>query len=105
MIEFTVAQYDKAIEDLQAARNQKIENTWMNGCSICGGCCHPDTCGFNPLYAMAICSDIASISESLHKSLHYAMGVNTLMGESIGPAKVVMPSPNEIVEDQPVTDE
>ena len=71
MSEFTIEQYDKAIEALQLGRQQKIDETTDKGCSICGGCCHPDYCRFNPLYAMMICKTIAEQSDALHSSLHY----------------------------------
>lgn len=93
MSKYTIKQYDEAIKALQLARQQKIDETTGEGCSICGGNCHPDMCGFNPLYAMDICSRIASQSHDLHESLHQLSGFQTWMGETVGPAKVVIPKP------------
>jgi len=90
---FTIDQYDQAIKALQEARQQHIDGTTGQGCSVCGGNCHPDQCGFNPLYAMEICSRIANQSEALHESLHQLSGFQTYMGETVGPAKVVLPEP------------
>ena len=90
-MKFTIKQYDEAIKNLQLARQQKIDGTEGEGCSVCGGNCHPDQCGFNPLYAMDICARIANQSTELHESLHSLSGFQTWMGETVGPAKVVVP--------------
>lgn len=90
-MEVTVEQYDKAIEALQAARQQAIDGTQSEGCSVCGGSCHPDQCSFNPMYAVMLCKAIAQESEALHNSLHYLAGFETRMGEGVGPAHVVTP--------------
>jgi len=89
-MEITVAHYDKAIEHLQLARQQKIDGTESQGCSVCGGCCHPDQCGHNPMYAVVLCQRMAEESRALHDSLHYIAGFNTLMGEQVGPASVIL---------------
>ncbi len=88
---FTIEQYDKAIEALQLARQQHIDDTCDKGCSICGDCCHPDSCRFNPLHAMAICESIAKQSNVLHDTLHTLAGFETYMGEQTGPASIVVP--------------
>lgn len=88
---FTVKQYDQAIEYLKSARQQHLEGTTGNGCGVCGGNCHPDTCGWNPLYAMHLCNEIRKQSSDLHETLHYLSGFNTLMGEPYGPAAVQIP--------------
>lgn len=88
---FTVSQYDEAIEALQNARQQILDNTADQGCSVCGGNCHPDSCGFNPLYAMHLCQQIKIQSNELHETLHTLSGYDSMMGETTGPAKIVMP--------------
>lgn len=88
---FSVQQYDQAIESLKAARQQHVDGVTGNGCHVCGGNCHPDFCGFNPLYAMHLCNEIKKQSNDLHETLHYLSGFNTLMGEATGPAAVQMP--------------
>lgn len=92
---FSIEQYDQAIEALKCARQQKVEGTEKNGCSVCGGCCHPDTCGHNPLYAMHMCQQITEQSAALHESLHELSGVYTYMGETVGAARVVVPGKAE----------
>lgn len=89
---FTEKQYDDAIEALIAGKRQLLQGTQGKGCDICGGSCHPDQCGHNPLYAMHLCETIAKQSEGLHQTLHYLMGVMTQMGEPVGPGRVVLPA-------------
>lgn len=91
MNKISVKQYDAAINALKLARKQKIDGTEGNGCSICGGSCHPDQCSHNPMYAITCCKNIANTSQALHEQLHYLSGFNTFMGEQIGPASVVPP--------------
>lgn len=88
---FTVEQYDKAIEALKCARQQLIDGTQGKGCSVCGGTCHPDQCGFNPLYAQYLCNHIGEQSKEMHETLHLMSGFHTYMGESVGVARVVSP--------------
>lgn len=92
---FTIEQYDSAIEALQLARKQKVENTESIGCFVCGGNCHPDYCGHNPLYAMKICSEVSEKSNQFHGLPHELSGFQTYMGEPTGPARVVVPITNE----------
>lgn len=92
---FTIDQYDEAIKSLQAAKQQHIDKTTGEGCSVCGGSCHPDNCGFNPLYAMHLCEETAKNSLDLHESLHILAGFHTRMGERIGVARIVKPSSGE----------
>ena len=88
---FTTEQYDQAIEALQNAKQQHIDGTTNQGCSVCGGDCHPDICGFNPLYAMYVCCEISRQSSELHETLHTMSGFNTYMGSVIGPSRIVLP--------------
>lgn len=88
---FTVEQYDIAIKALQEARQQLVDETQGNGCSVCGGNCHPDQCGFNPLYAQYLCNIVSDQSHALHETLHRMGGFETYMGESVGVARVVKP--------------
>ena len=88
---FTIEQYNKAIESLQAAKQQLKDDTQGEGCSVCGGGCHPDLCGHNPLYAQYLCNSFSQQSEVLHNMLHQMSGFDTYMGESIGVASVVKP--------------
>lgn len=99
---FTVAQYEQAIEALELAKAQHIYGNTGEGCNICGGSCHPDTCGFNPLYAMHLCSTLGNHAKDLHESLHYLVGYHTRMGEIDGPARVVVPPSvnNELVKSE-----
>lgn len=88
---FTVEQYDKAIEALTLAKQQLVEGTQGNGCAVCGGCCHPDQCGWNPLYAQYLVASISEQSGELHETLHSLCGVYTYMGEPTGAARVRKP--------------
>lgn len=88
---FTVDQYDKAIKALQEARKQIVDGTQDKGCAVCGGNCHPDRCGFNPLYAQYLCNQMSKQSAELHDTLHYLSGFHTYMGESVGVASVIEP--------------
>lgn len=88
---FTLEQYDSAIEALENARNQLLEETQDEGCSVCGGCCHPDQCGSNPLYAQYLCNLISDQSHDLHETLHRMGGYDTYMGEPVGVARVKTP--------------
>ena len=91
MNNFTIEQYDEAIEALKSARQQLIDGTTNKGCAVCGGSCDPDYCGHNPLYAMKLCETISKQSDELHDTLHQMAGVNTFMGERYGVARVVTP--------------
>ena len=88
---FTVEQYDKAIEALELARKQLIESTQDKGCAICGSSCHPDRCGWNPLYAQYLCNTLSDQSRDMHNTLHRMAGFDTYMGESVGIARIVKP--------------
>jgi len=88
---FTVEQYDQAIEALQSARKQVVDETQHKGCSVCGSSCHPDFCKFNPLYAMKLCGDVSNQAHDLHQTLHELSGVHTFMGETTGIAKIISP--------------
>lgn len=92
---FSVEQYDKAIEALNCAKQQKIDGTEHLGCSVCGGDCHPEHCGHNPLYAMHLCEQVTKQSKVLHESLHEMSGVYTYMGNVTGPARVFTPRKTE----------
>ena len=91
MVRFTVEQYDKAIESLQEARKQLVDGTQGEGCGVCGGGCHPDLCGHNPLYAQHLCNTLTDQSYKLHDTLHRMGGFDTFMGESVGIASIVKP--------------
>lgn len=87
---FTAEQYDAAIKDLQAAREQLAPDG--NCCSVCGDSGHMAyECGFNPLVAMHICKQIAEQSDALHETLHHLAGYDIAFGVQRGPAKVVLP--------------
>lgn len=86
---FTAKQYDDAIEALKSAKKQLIEGTQDEGCEVCGGNCHPDYCGFNPLYAQYLCNLMAEQSHQLHDTLHRMGGFETYMGEQVGIARIV----------------
>jgi hypothetical protein len=110
---FTDAQYQKAIDHLEAARTQLEPNG--NGCHCCGGSGHQAfECGHNPLVAMAMCEGIAKRSDTLHDYLHLVgddppltdacaalerlhdfmhtlSGACTYMGVQSGPARVHLP--------------
>lgn len=88
---FTVEQYDKAIENLQAAKKQLIDKTQDKGCEVCGGCCHPDQCWHNPLYAQYLCNTLSSQANEMHETLHRMSGFHTYMGEPVGVARIVEP--------------
>ncbi|MFA0809488.1 hypothetical protein [Microbulbifer epialgicus] len=90
-MKFTVEQYDTAISALQEAKKQLIEGTQDKGCGICGDCCHPDSCGHNPLYAQYLCNLVSDQSKELHNTLHYLGGFDRFMGESVGVARVIKP--------------
>ncbi len=102
-MKFSLSQYDKAIENLQLARQQLIDGTQGNGCAVCGGCCHPDQCGHNPLYAMEICKQISAQSYDLHQWLHVLSGYVTHMGETKGPARVCVPDGSDEQPALPIT--
>jgi hypothetical protein len=87
---FTEQQYDKAVEALTLGRTQLAPDGLC--CAICGDGGHQAwECGHNPLYAMACCEGVAKSSGDLHENLHLMMGVRTYMGETVGPANVVLP--------------
>lgn len=88
---FTIEQYDRAIRHLQDARQQLIDGTQDQGCNVCGGCCHPDHCGHNPLYAQYLCNTISDQANELHETLHRMAGFDTYMGEPVGVARVKAP--------------
>ena len=88
---FTVEQYDKAIEALQAARKQLVDGTQSKGCAVCGGACHPDQCGWNPLYAQHLCNTLSDQAHDMHHTLHRMAGFDTYMGESVGIGRVKAP--------------
>lgn len=88
---FTVEQYDRAIEALQEAKKQLVEDTQSKGCGVCGGACWPDHCGHNPLYAQYLCNVLRDQASALHDTLHKLSGFETYMGESVGIASVVAP--------------
>jgi len=91
---FTVEQYDKAIENLKEARKQLIDGVQGKVCcGVCGGNCHPDMCGHNPLYAQYLCNQFSQQSQALHITLHRLSGFDTYMGEPVGIARVVSPQP------------
>lgn len=87
---FTAAQYDEAIQALQDGK-QQLEPDGRH-CAICTDGGHQAwECGFNPLYAMAVCRMLAEHSGILHETLHYLAGFEQHMGERVGPARVVLP--------------
>jgi len=86
---FTEEQYDKAIGALKSAKQQLIDETQDQGCAVCGGSCHPDQCGWNPLYAQYLCNQMSEQSNDLHNTLHKMSGFHTFMGESVGIASVI----------------
>lgn len=113
---FTRAQYDAAIKALVAGKEQIAPDGLL--CRICLDTGHQAwECGHNPLYAMSVCSPIATLAlelharlhtieeemndsdqtdslmdwrEDVHEFLHYAGGWNAPMGQLVGPAHVVM---------------
>ena len=66
---FTRAQYDAAIAALvQGAAQLEPDGAC---CAICGDSGHQAwECGGNPLYAMAVCVELAKQGERLHEELH-----------------------------------
>lgn len=92
---FTINQYNQAIENLKLARQQLVENTQSKGCSICGGNCHPDQCGRNPLYAMMLCVNIDQMTRNLHDQLHHII-LRTHMGEAVGFNSIILPEKDEL---------
>jgi hypothetical protein len=97
---FTARQYDIAIEALRLAKQQLEPD--CRPCTVCGDTGHQAfECGHNPLLAMLICTQIAALSHSLHKQLHYLAGFDFRMGVQVGPAKVVVPpdDPNWVPRD------
>lgn len=87
---FTVQQYDEAIESLKIARQQLLSGNQSSGCGVCGGNCHPDQCGRNPLYAMKLCADVDKMTRDLHDQLHH-IALRTHMGEAVGFSRVILP--------------
>lgn len=87
---FNRTQYEAAIAALNAGKNQREPDG--KPCAICGDGGHQAwECGHNPLLAMATCEEIAEKSEALHEMLHKLAGYDIRMGESVGPAKIVVP--------------
>lgn len=94
-VRFTAEQYDAAIQALQDGKTQLQPDG--DPCHICHDGGHQAfECGFNPLYAMALCETLAKQSGDLHETLHYLAGFERWMGESVGPAKVVCPEAEEV---------
>lgn len=91
MVNFTIEEYDQAIDALTNARKQLTEDTQHNGCLVCGGDHHPDTCGFNPLYAQHLCNLMSEQCHDLHETMHLMSGFHTYMGESVGIASIRSP--------------
>lgn len=91
---FTREQYDEAIAHLHQAAAQLAPDGRC--CAICGDSGHQAwECGSNPLLAMAICEKVAKASEALHESLHYLAGYDSHLGETSGPAKIILPDRDE----------
>lgn len=91
---FTTEQYDAAILALSDGKRQ-LEPDGRD-CEVCGDSGHMAfECGHNPLVAVAVCRDIANHSEQLHTTLHRLAGYDISFGVQIGPAKVVMPGPDD----------
>lgn len=87
---FTAKMYDKAIENLNAAKKQLEPDG--NCCEVCGDSGHMAfECGFNPLVAMEICKQVTASADKLHDVLHWLSGHYSAFGEQLGPAKVVTP--------------
>jgi hypothetical protein len=105
---FTDIQYQTAIADLEAARKQLVPDG--NVCSVCEDGGHMAfECGFNPLVAMRLCRTTAKaadelhdsvhaeesdVSEKTHQLLHWLAGYDSMFGVHQGPAKVVVPHPD-----------
>jgi len=89
-VRFTIEQYELAIEALTTAKTQHEVGNHQMGCSICGDAHGVDECGMNPLLAMKMCEDLAKKSEQLHETLHELSGYRTYMGETSGPARIVL---------------
>lgn len=110
---FTPTQYDKVLRDIMDARKQDVGGY----CTICEDSDHTaETCGWNPLVALAICRHVAREAHELHdlfhcygdenttpeisgefiqrmhRFLHYLAGFDQHVGEQVGPAKVIPPS-------------
>jgi len=88
---FTIEQYNTAIEALQAAKKQLQDETQGDGCAVCGGNCHPDTCGWNPLYAQHLCNTLQQQAHGMHETLHRMAGFDTYMGEAVGIGSIKKP--------------
>lgn len=87
---FTTQQYEAAMEHLRNGMGQLAPDA--NPCSICGDSGHMAwECGFNPLVAMHLCSQIAHRADDLHEILHYLAGYDSSFGVMLGPRKVVFP--------------
>lgn len=85
---FTAQQYDEAIANLQAAKNQ-LEPDGRD-CAICGDGGHQAwECAFNPLRAMAAARAVFDGAHALHEALHSLCGYRT--------APIVSPSLAAIV--------
>lgn len=91
-VRFTAEQYDAAIQALQDARTQLVPDG--DPCHICHDGGHQAwECGFNPLYAMALCETLAQQSDDLHQTLHWLAGFEHRFGQPSGAARVLCPEP------------
>ena len=87
---FTRVQYESAVRALRLGSEQLEPDGKC--CAICGDTGHQAwECGHNPLYAMATCVAMAATAQQMHDTLYLLAGLDTYMGETIGPAKVVLP--------------
>ena len=114
---FTDVQYDAAIETLVLAKEQPAPDGQC--CRICQDAGHQAwECGHNPLNAMCECDEIviealkmherlhaieekmdredqtmalADFREDIHSFLHYVGGWDLVMGQQVGPARIIMP--------------
>lgn len=81
---FTIAHYDKAIENLQAAKQQLEPDGRC--CSICEDTGHQAfECGRNPLVAQELCRETVKQVKALEGNTRWLEKTSIVDGESTGP--------------------